>query len=140
MIELTIDEVSRGDDDPFAALGGILKAYNASHGAPFDWQPLWLFARDADGKVQAGLRGHTAWRWAFVDTLAVAEAARRTGIGSRLLARAETVARSRDCIGLYLWTTSFQAPEFYRRHGYQPFGSLPDLPVGHTATWFMKRF
>ncbi|TAJ39918.1 MAG: GNAT family N-acetyltransferase, partial [Reyranella sp.] len=102
--------------------------------------PLWLLARDNAGKVQGGVLGQTYWSWCVIDVLAVAEPYRRQGIGSRLLAKAEEIARGRGCIGVRLDTVSFQAPDFYRRHGYTEFGRLDDYPPGHTYHWFMKRF
>ena len=35
---------------------------------------------------------------------------------------------------------SFQAPDFYSRHGYTEFGRIDDYPPGHARHWFMKRF
>jgi GNAT superfamily N-acetyltransferase len=67
------------------------------------------------GKVQGGLRGQTSWSWGTIDVLSVARTYRRQGVGSRLLAKAEEIARSRGCLGIRLDTTSFQAPDFYRR-------------------------
>jgi ribosomal protein S18 acetylase RimI-like enzyme len=90
--------------------------------------------------VQGGLLGQTFWSWCSIAVLAVAEPYRRQGIGSRLLAKAEEIARQRGCIGARLDTTSFQAPDFYRRHGYTECGRIDDFPPGHAHHWFMKRF
>lgn len=136
---ITIEDVSRNNEDPFDVLAGFLKAFNEAHAGKTKWVPLYLFARDEAGRLQGGIRGTTYWSWCFIEILAVAEDCRKRGIGSELLARAETVARERGCIGIYLWTTSYQAPEFYKRNGYTEFGRLPDLPPGHSAHWFMKR-
>ncbi len=57
--DLVFDEVSQASEDPFAALNGLLNDYNASKGAPWQHNPLWLFARDKAGKVQGGIRGST---------------------------------------------------------------------------------
>jgi ribosomal protein S18 acetylase RimI-like enzyme len=138
--ELLLDDIAKSAEDPFAALNAMLGAYNAEHIGPTAHLPLWVFARDPTGKVQGGLRGQTGWSWATIDVLAVAPAYRRQGIGSRLLAKAEEIARSRDCLGIRLDTTSFQAPDFYRRHGYSEFGRVEDYPPGHSRIWFMKRF
>ena len=138
-IDLQLDDVCKGNDDPFAALNTILGGFNTEQVGPAIHVPLWLFARDASGKVQGGLRGQTYWSWATVDILAIAPEYRRKGVGSRLLQRAEEVARSRGCIGIRLDTTSFQAPDFYRRHGYVEFGRVDDYPPGFTRIWFMKR-
>jgi GNAT superfamily N-acetyltransferase len=137
---LTLDDVTRGPEDPFATLNGLLNDYNAAQGSSWKQVPLWLFARDATGKVQGGIRGASYWGWCAIDVLAVAEPYRRQGIGSRLLREAEEIARRRGCIGIRLDTVSFQAPGFYQRHGYQEFGRLEDHPPGHTRIWFMKRF
>ena len=82
---LTLDDVTRSED-PFATLNALLNDYNAGHVGRAMHVPLWLFARDAAGKVQGGVRGQTYWSWCSIDVLTVAEPYRRQGIGSRLLA------------------------------------------------------
>ena len=137
---LSFDEVTRPAEDPFAALNAMLNEYNTGQAGPVKHVPLWLFARDAAGKVQGGVRGQTYWSWCAIDVLAVAEPYRRQGIGSRLLAKAEEIARARGCVGIHLDTISFQAPDFYSRRGYTEFGHIEGYPPGHTRLWFMKRF
>lgn len=136
---LSLDDVAPTDEDPFGRLNALLHEYNTEHVGPARHVPVWLFARDAAGKVQGGLRGQTYWSWCAIDVLTVAEPYRRQGIGSRLLAKAEEIARGRGCVGIRLDTVSFQAPDFYRRHGYVEFGRIDGYPPGHTRLWFMKR-
>jgi ribosomal protein S18 acetylase RimI-like enzyme len=137
---LLLDEVTQPAADPFAVLNAMLNEHNIEQVGPANHVPLWLFARDPSGKVQGGVRGQTYWSWCTIDVLSVAEPHRRQGIGSRLLAKTEEIARARGCVGIRLDTTSFQAPEFYHRHGYTEFGRIEDYPPGHTRHWFMKRF
>jgi GNAT superfamily N-acetyltransferase len=137
---ITIHDIAPNATDPFAALSDILRGYNSQYRPPEEAIPVWLFARDGSGKVQGGLRGRTVWGWCFVEVLAVAENLRGQGIGAQLLARAEAVARERGCVGLYLTTVTFQAPEFYKKHGYTQFAQLADYPPGFTHHWFAKRF
>lgn len=132
---LLLDEVSQPAEDPFAALNAML----SDHVGPARHVPLWLFARDPSGKVHGGIRGQTYWSWCTIDVLAVAEPYRRRGIGTRLLVRAEEIARGRGCVGIRLDTTSWQAPDFYRRAGYDEFGRIEGYPPGHTRLWFSKR-
>ena len=136
---LSLEEVTHPAEDPFAALNAMLNEYNLGHVGPANHVPLWLFARDPAGKVQGGLRGQTYWCWCTIDVLAVANPYRRQGIGSRLLVKAEEIARARGCVGIRLDTTSFQAPEFYTHRGYTQFGRIDGYPPGHTRLWFMKR-
>lgn len=136
---LLLDEVTQPAADPFAVLNTMLNEYNIAQVGPANHVPLWLFARDHSGKVQGGVRGQTYWSWCTIDVLSVAEPYRRQGIGSRLLARTEEIARVRGCVGIRLDTTSFQAPKFYLRHGYTEFGRIEDYPPGHTHYWFMKK-
>src|SRR5262245_3694581 len=136
---LSMEEVSRVAEDPFAALNAMLSHYNVGHVGPANHVPLLLVARDAACKVQGGVRGQTYWSWCTIDVLAVAEPYRRQGIGSFLLAKAEEIARARGCVGIRLDTTSFQAPHFYTRRGFTEFGRIEGYPPGHTRLWFMKR-
>src|SRR5678816_2767472 len=92
---LLLEDVTQLGEDPFATLNAMLNGYNVEHVGPSNHVPLWVFARDPTGKVQGGLRGQTYWSWCTIDVLAVATPYRRQGIGSRLLAKAEEIARAR---------------------------------------------
>ncbi len=129
-----------GDEETRSIVGEGLAAHSASLGLPGDWTPRWILGRDTQGAIQAGLLYLTAFDWLFVHLLWVAEAYRKQGQGSRLLKEAEAAAKEAGCVGAYLDTFTFQAPDFYRRHGYREFGRLDDFPPGHARLWFAKRF
>ena len=97
---------------------------------PANDRPVQLVVRDADGAVIGGLLGNTKWGWLYVDKLWISDAARGRGIGSRLLVRAEEIARERGCVGAYLSTFEHQARPFYEQRGYQR--------LRH-ARWFSRR-
>jgi GNAT superfamily N-acetyltransferase len=115
-----------------------LAEYNRSHLADPGYAPLGIFVRDAAGKVVAGLDAAVYGGWLFVHALWVAAGLRRCGIGSELLARAEGYAVGHGCHSAWLYTYSFQAPEFYRRLGYEVFGTL-DAP-DHQRIFLKKHF
>ena len=81
----------------------------------------------------------TYWDWLYVDLLWVKDKLRGRGFGHRLLTLAEDEARQRGAKNAYLDTFSFQAPDFYERHGYQVFGELPEFPPGHRRLFLTKR-
>ncbi len=62
-------------------------------------------------------------RWAEVGRMAVLQAYRRFGIGTKLLAELEGQARRNEAVGIIL-RAQLAALEFYRRHGYQPIGAV----------------
>ncbi|MGD0722693.1 MAG: GNAT family N-acetyltransferase [Roseiarcus sp.] len=135
---LTLTQESAPDAATARAIEAGLDAYNESVVPYGDWAPLWIVGRDGAGSVQAGLRAITVYDWMFVIWLWVGAAHRGAGIGSRLLADAETTARTRGCRASYLDTFSFQAPKFYERRGYREFGRLDSFPPGHARIWLWK--
>ena len=116
-----------------------LVEYNRSVGPPEGWQELVISVEADQSPVLGGLTGYTHWQWLFVERLWVRAAARRQGIGARLLAQAEQTARERGCMGSWLDTFSFQARDFYRRQGYEEFGSLMNFPPSHSRHYMWKR-
>jgi GNAT superfamily N-acetyltransferase len=103
-----------------------------------DGRALAAFLRDDAGALRAGLAGHTWGGCAEIKFLWVREAERRGGLGSRLLEAAEGEARARGCMRVVLSTHSFQAPEFYRRHGYVECGRAEGYPRGHAQIFLAK--
>ncbi|MGC5563962.1 GNAT family N-acetyltransferase [Streptomyces sp. FR-108] len=101
--------------------------------------PLQVWALAADDSVAGGLVGHTWATWLHVAYLWVDERHRGTGLGSHLLTRAERLAvSSRGCRGSRLETWDFQAPDFYRKQGYEVVCAIPDYPPGITEYTLTK--
>lgn len=128
------------DEDVEKALNAGLAAHAAANGAPaYQDCPLTFSRRDAQGRVVAGLTGKTFWNWLYIDTLWVDPSLQKQGIGGALVAAAEKEALRRGCRAAYLWTESWEGPDFYSRLGYEQFIALADFPVGHKRMGFMKR-
>ena len=135
---LTLAAEASPDEATIRAISDGLNEYSARFAPATDWSPHWIVGRDAVGAVRAGVRYIIAYDWLFVHWLWVANPYRKQGIGSKLLMSAEVAARERGCRGAYLDTFTFQAPEFYPRHGYREFARLDDFPPGHTRIWLSR--
>jgi GNAT superfamily N-acetyltransferase len=96
------------------------------------YSPVALFLKDDRGAVLGGALGHVWGGWLDLATLWVIEPLRGHGHGGRLLEAAEEEARTQGCRGVYLTTFSFQAKDFYERHGYEVIADVPDYPARHT--------
>jgi GNAT superfamily N-acetyltransferase len=140
---MTLDDIEISEDDypemeAVAAIQRGLHAFNQEMGGPYDREPVTVLARDGAEAVLGGLLGLTYWNWLFIDWLWLSPETRGRGLGSRLLERAETIARARGCTDAYTDTFSFQAPGFWTRHGYVEFGRLDGMPPGNARIWFRK--
>ena len=100
--------------------------------------PLNIVEYDENGDVIGGILGGTYWGWMYIDILWVQADFRRRGIGSKLLVEAEKEAARRGCHYVHLDTMSWQAPDFYKKHGYEVIGVLPDIPSGNQKHLLMK--
>lgn len=121
-----------------AILDALIK-YNNAEGPPTTALPIAILIRDHSGLVAGGLWGQSLYDWLHIELLVVPDAMRGTGLGSRLLAKAEEVAKARGCVGIWLDTFSFQAPRFYERLGYGTAGLIDDHPIGGARYIMSKR-
>ena len=115
-----------------------LMQFNREHVGDDGHTPLNILEYDTDGNIIGGILGGSYWGWMYIDILWVHENHRRKGIGSKLLAEAEKQAIGRGCHHVHLDTMSWQAPDFYKKHGYETVGILPDIPHGNQKYLLIK--
>ncbi|EST11033.1 GNAT family N-acetyltransferase [Sporolactobacillus laevolacticus] len=120
---------------------GLIK-YNASCLPDEIKSPLDQFSlliRDTEGYPFGGVTGTIFWQHLHIDFLWVDIEYRGKGYGSQLLKKAERVAKDKHCRIILLDTFSFQAPDFYKKHGYVEYGIIQDHPKGFSQHFFQKR-
>jgi ribosomal protein S18 acetylase RimI-like enzyme len=127
------------DPDDIEELRSRLEEYNNSRTGKDEYKFLLLTVDDEAGKLTAGLYARIHYSWMFIDSLWVAEKARGRGLGTKLLEQAEEQARRHGCHSVWLDTFSFQAPDFYRKQGYENFGELPSYPAEHRRYFLSKK-
>jgi GNAT superfamily N-acetyltransferase len=99
---------------------------------------LGCFVHTGDDTVLGGAVGRTWGACAELEQLWLPPEHRGTGLGSELLRRFEARAAERGCTLIYLVTYSFQAPEFYKRHGYAAVHGVAGYGHG-IVRWHMEK-
>ena len=113
--------------------------YNVAQTGRDDGEELAIFLRDEANDIVAGLYGWTWAGWLEIRYLWVQPELRGMGQGRYLLLTAEQEAMARGCEHVLLDTFSFQAPDLYRRLGYEVFGALDGFPRPHQRYFLTKR-
>jgi GNAT superfamily N-acetyltransferase len=127
------------DPQAEAVVTGGLAAYNKEKFGHVDMRTLDILVRDDNsGKIVGGLLGRSSLGLFFLDLFYLPEELRGAGLGSRIIRLAEDEARRRGCTAAFVYTVTFQAPEFYERHGYHRFGEIACPPAGATRIFLSK--
>jgi len=119
-------------------LGDKIDEYNLAQTKVYDDKYLGIFVRDSHNQIVGGLYGISWCGWLEITFLWIREDLRKKGYGKELLEMAENEGKARGCKWVLLNTFSFQAPEFYKKFGYQIFGVLDDFPSGHKRYYLKK--
>jgi GNAT superfamily N-acetyltransferase len=104
-----------------------------------DQTPLTVKVCDETGALVAGLSGWTWGTCAGIAMVWVREDSRGDGWGAQLLAAAEGEALRRGCHQVTVSSFTFQAPEFYQRHGYVEYARTEGLPVAGMADVHLRK-
>jgi GNAT superfamily N-acetyltransferase len=123
-------------------LGDKIVAFNKSH-APFtqdnNFVNLNFHIKNENGFVIAGINSLVyCWGMLHIDVLFIDENYRGQQLGSLLLSKVESEAKSMGASLSHLDTFDWQAKDFYLKAGYEIFGILDACPPGHKR-YYMKK-
>lgn len=136
---LTVVLLGTPDHDAEARAGAALYRHNVEATGVADRVPIGARLSDpATGEVLGGLWGRTELGLLFLDMFFLPEEFRGRSQGSRLLSAVEHEAKRRGCVRAVVETSSFQAPGFYERHGYEEFGRVEFGLPGHARVFLRK--
>jgi ribosomal protein S18 acetylase RimI-like enzyme len=127
------------DQPPWEIIGGGITDYNSQQAGDDEGKNLCFVLRSPDQEIVGGVIGATYWNWLYINLMWIKEEFRGRGFGHQLLTLAEQEARQRGAEYAYLDTFSFQAPGFYKKHGYEVFGELNNFPPGHQRYFLRKQ-
>jgi GNAT superfamily N-acetyltransferase len=135
-----VEEILNPPREFRSAIGSPLSAFNDVQLGGGDWpeRSHAFVLTDETDAIIGGLWARSYYDWLYVGLLFVPESLRGQGMGTQLLTLAEAEARAIGARGIWLDTFSFQAPDFYPRHGFQPIGKLESYPNRHSRTFFTK--
>ena len=137
-MELHISNEANRDDKSYVV--NNLIQFNSRH-FPDDlkdsYQAVNLYLKSSDNKTYGGLVGEIFLNFLEVKYLYVEEEFRKLGYGLKLLAEAERIAKEHLCDFIKLDTLSFQALDFYKKQGFEVFGTLKNVG-GHTHYYLKK--
>ena len=144
LLAVTSDEGAEGlvigdrDAQLNERLSRELDAFNVAATGASDQRTLSVKALDDSGELIGGVAGWTWGGLCGLEMMWVREDCRHQGWGSRILGAAEQEARRRGCVRAVVSSFTFQAPGFYRRHGYRETGRTLGIPGGHDDVHLFK--
>ena len=126
------------DEPAWSIIGGGISAFNKEKAGEDNARNFCFVLEGTNEEVLGGVIGATYWEWGYINLMWIQDDYRGQGYGARLLAKAEDLARERGAQYVYLDTFSFQAPDFYKKYGYEVFGELDNFPAGHQRYFLWK--
>jgi GNAT superfamily N-acetyltransferase len=104
-----------------------------------DFVPLKFSIQDEHDTIIAGINAVLyCWKILYIDVLFVDENHRGKQLGTALLTKVETEAKTRGAQLAHLDTFDWQSKDFYLKSGYEVFGVLENCPEGHTRYYLKK--
>ena len=119
-------------------LANLIRAYNRANREPSKSEPLNIYLEDEEGNLMAGMVAETFGNWLEIEYLYVSDDLRGQGIGSKILETAENESRNRGCKYSFVDTFNFQAPKFYKKHGYKEVFALKKYPYTGERYYYTK--
>ncbi|MFQ6090924.1 MAG: GNAT family N-acetyltransferase [Candidatus Bipolaricaulia bacterium] len=131
-LHLTVRDVEREETEEFRSREW--RRYDEEVGVTWDSRHHYL-AAELEGLVVGIAHFHIVGGVGHLDQLLVSKDYRSRGIGAQLLNEFERRCRAAGCHKLTLETAEYQAPEFYKKHGFKIACTMRDNKFHHI--WYL---
>lgn len=93
--------------------------YEKSHGIDVNYKRFSLLLYDSEDYLLGVLNAYTAFAEIYIDDLWIDGVHRKKGYGKKLVDELEKLFQGKGFNNINLVTSQFQAPDFYRKCGFQ---------------------
>ena len=118
MNEIEINRFNPDDEAVGVLIHECFSAYGTENGIILNYNEFCFVAKNKEGKIIGAINGRTLYDEVHIADLVVDEEYRGIGLGSRLIKTVEENYRGKGFGFITLTTFEFQAPEFYKKLGY----------------------
>jgi len=94
-------------------------ADEAAHGIICNYKSFSLLVKNTNGHIVGALTAYTAYSEIYVEDIWVDPSYRKLGAGRKLLRYLEELFEGQGYNNINLVTSQFQAPDFYKKCGFQ---------------------
>lgn len=115
---LDIEYMENLNDDFYKLIDDEFNKYAIKNEVKCNYTPFNFIAKE-NNKVVGIITGHSYYKEVHIGDLIVLEDYRNKHIGSKLLKAVEDYFKDKDFENINLSTYDFQAPEFYKKCGYE---------------------
>jgi ribosomal protein S18 acetylase RimI-like enzyme len=105
-----------------------------------EFEEVSFVLRNDDNDIVGGIVGTYYWKCLHINFFWIDETVRGSGFGTKLLKEMENFAVEKKCRLIQLDTFSFQAPEFYRKKGYEVFATLNGYPSEKDSRFYYVKW
>lgn len=113
----------------------------AQNGVVCNYKKFSIVIKNNEDKIVGFLIAYTAYAEIYIDDIWVQPAYRGQGLGCKLLNKLEQCYKGKGYNNMNLVTSSFQAPEFYKKCGFeQEFTRINQHHPKLTKIFFIKYF
>lgn len=119
MKDTVIRRVNGNDEEIDRFINDGFTGYSAQSEVALNYQQFCFVAQNGDGKIVGVIIGHAYYNEVHIGDLIVDANYRKSGIGSRLVGAVEGAFKESPYDFITLTTFRFQAPDFYKKLGFQ---------------------
>lgn len=134
---MKINLIDKAHSDVDNWVENLFTGYNEPYNVDSSLVPYCFEALIEDSRVGIA-EGQMCNGWLKLTNLVIDPQYQGKGIGSKLMEKVEFHAKDHGCVGIFLTTISFQAPEFYKKHGFEEFARLEKI-AGEYELIYMKK-